>query len=68
MCNNSKDGDLKVSSRAYAEAKENFIKCVSVPMLEKTKRKISEANTGKIRTEKMKLHMSEVKKENPPVH
>lgn len=69
MCNNFKDGDLKVSSRAYAEAKENFINCkLGVPLSEETKKKISIANTGKVRTDEMKQHMSEIKSANPPTH
>lgn len=69
MSVNPRDKLLKISSRCYSEAKENFIKCkLGIPLSDETKMKISIANTGKVRTDEMKQHMSEVKKENPPTH
>lgn len=72
MCNGFKDRDLKISSRAYAEAKENFISCkLGIPLSVETKEKISKSKkenpcdywVGKKHSKESKLKMSESAKD-----
>lgn len=69
MSINPRDNNLRISARCYAEARENFINCrLGVPLSEEAKKKISIANTGKVRTQEMKDEMSRIKKANPSDH